>query len=89
MLPLEEGSLVVHGGWTSGESGVSALAVAGLDLGSFLVVLVVVVGSQRRNSWRRVLTASGHSIMIMWLPSSSTFRKASSRICREKERERE
>lgn len=37
-------------------------------------------GSHRKNSWRRVLTVSGHSIMTMWLPSSITFRKANRRI---------
>lgn len=37
-------------------------------------------GSQRKNSWRRVLTVSGHSIMTMWLPSSITFRNANKRI---------
>ncbi|KAK0148404.1 Receptor-type tyrosine-protein phosphatase C [Merluccius polli] len=89
-VTMEEGSLVVHGR-TSVESGPTlpeaALAVAGLALvGSFLVA---VSGSQRRNSWRSVLTASGHSIMIMWLPSSSTLRKASRRIWRESQTNRE
>lgn len=37
-------------------------------------------GSHRKNSWRRVLTVSGHSIMTMWLPSSMTFRNANRRI---------
>lgn len=37
-------------------------------------------GSHRKNSWRRVLTVSGHSIMTMWLPSSMTFRNANKRI---------
>lgn len=41
-------------------------------------------GSHRKNSWRRVLTVSGHSIMTMWLPSSMTFRNANRRIYKNK-----
>lgn len=37
-------------------------------------------GSHRKNSWRSVLTVSGHSIMTMWLPSSMTLRNANRRI---------
>lgn len=44
---------------------------------------VGVSGSHRTNSWSRVLTVSGHSIITMWLPSSITFRKAISRIWRD------
>lgn len=40
-----------------------------------------VSGSHRTNSWSRVFTVSGHSIITMWLPSSITFRNAISRIC--------
>ena len=39
-------------------------------------------GSQSRNSWSNVLTVSGHSSITMWLPSSMSFRKARSKICR-------
>lgn len=39
-------------------------------------------GSQSRNSWSNVLTVSGHSNITMWLPSSMSFRKARSKICR-------
>lgn len=56
-----------------------ALAVSGRFLESFFGSWGV-AGSQMKNSCRSVLTASGHSIMIMWLPSSRTFRKATRRI---------
>lgn len=38
-------------------------------------------GSHSRNSCKRVLTVSGHSIITMWLPSSITFKNAMIRIC--------
>lgn len=38
-------------------------------------------GSHSRNSCNSVLTVSGHSSITMWLPSSMSLRKASSRIC--------
>lgn len=59
-----------------------ALAVSGRVLESFFGGWGV-AGSQRKNSCRSVLTASGHSIMIMWLPSSRTFRKPIKRIWQE------
>ncbi len=40
----------------------------------------VVAGCHRKNSCKRVLTTSGHSIMTMWLPSSMIFRNPSNRI---------
>uniref|UniRef100_A0A8C9LAY0 Ankyrin repeat and LEM domain containing 1 n=1 Tax=Pavo cristatus TaxID=9049 RepID=A0A8C9LAY0_PAVCR len=48
--------------------------------GCVLEALAGVSGSHRTNSWSRVFTVSGHSIITMWLPSSITFRKAISRI---------
>lgn len=37
-------------------------------------------GSQRTNSCRSTLTRSGHSIITMWLPSATTFRKPIRRV---------
>lgn len=64
---------------TAATLSVCALAVSGRALESFLEGWGT-AGSHRKNSWRSVLTASGHSIMIMWLPSCRTFRKAIKRI---------
>lgn len=85
--PFDEVCLAVAGRTWEG-SGVAlvlsdwALAVSGRVLFSFFGGGGA-AGSQRKNSCRSVLTASGHSIMIMWLPSCRTFRKPIRRIYRE------
>lgn len=66
-------------------------AVFGLAVSSGCLVVVfvgaasclgfeAVAGCHRKNSCKRVLTISGHSIMTMWLPSSMTFKNPSKRI---------
>lgn len=57
-----------------------SLRATAFSLSVLLLSFLDISGSQRKNSWRRVLTVSGHSIMTMWLPSSITFRKANRRI---------
>lgn len=89
VLPLL-GAVVglIKSGWDlDGDLG----AVFGLVSSGGLVVVVfvgadsclgfeVVAGCHRKNSCKRVLTTSGHSIMTMWLPSSMIFRNPSNRI---------